>query len=183
MRARALIVAMAVGAAGCSSGGGSAGSTLSTLAGGASGFEVTTPAFDDGHAIPVESTCDGDGVSPRLEWRDVVDEAAVLALVVTDPDAPKGLFVHWTAWNIPVGTRKINAGGPVPGVEGLNSAGGIGWTAPCPPAGDGPHRYVFDMYGLREPLDVESGADAEELIAAMEPLVVASGRVTGTYGR
>ncbi|HEY3018732.1 MAG TPA: YbhB/YbcL family Raf kinase inhibitor-like protein, partial [Solirubrobacteraceae bacterium] len=98
----------------------------------------------DGAAIPVRFTCAGAGAQPRIAWRGVPRGARELVLVVTDPDAPGGRFVHWTAYGIAPGARAVP-----PGVrEGANSAGKDGWTPPCPPEGDRPHRYVIELYAL-----------------------------------
>jgi Raf kinase inhibitor-like YbhB/YbcL family protein len=104
---------------------------------------LTSPAFANGGRIPVRYTCDGAGLSPPLRWTAPPGGTRSFALTVVDPDAPGGNFVHWTASAIPASVRALPAGARAP-KEGLNSAGGRGWTAPCPPAGPA-HRYVFTL--------------------------------------
>jgi hypothetical protein len=103
---------------------------------------LTSPAFANGGAIPVRYTCDGAGASPPLRWTAPPAGTRSFSLTVVDPDAPGGHFVHWTASGIPASSRGLAAGGHAPR-EGLNGAGGRGWTGPCPPSGT--HRYVFTL--------------------------------------
>lgn len=88
---------------------------------------------------------------------------------MTDPDAPGGTFVHWTRWDA--------------GVEGENSFGKTGYSGPCPPKGDDPHRYVVTVYTLSRPLGLSKGAKPDSVVDAIEKRSVASGSTTGTYGR
>jgi hypothetical protein len=152
-------------------------------------FPVTSPAFDDGASIPDRHTCDGADASPPLEAA-IPDAAATIALVVTDPDAPSGTFTHWLAWNLP---PSVPADVPntetVPSLDdakqGLNDFGAFGYGGPCPPAGDGPHTYVFEAYAVQGTLEVDPGADREtlEAILSESDSVLAKGALTGTYER
>jgi len=142
---------------------------------------LTSPAFRDNGTIPKRFTCSGAGDSPALSWRGVPSGAQSLALLVEDPDAPGGTFVHWTAWDIPPRTRSLPVNAQ-PRAQGDNSAGKEGWTPPCPPGGK-PHHYVFTIYALAAPLEVDSGASPEEARRAMSRRVIAEGRITGTFGR
>jgi hypothetical protein len=103
-------------------------------------FTLTSPAFAPGGLIPRRYTCDGRGVSPPLRWTAPPRGTTQLTLTVTDPDAPSGNFVHWRVFAISPTTRGLREG-QRPRNQGTNSAGGIGWTGPCPPSGT--HRYVF----------------------------------------
>lgn len=152
-------------------------------------LELTSPAFDDGGSIPERFTCDGADVSPALEISGVPEEAASLALVADDPDAPAGTWVHWVLWGLPAGRREIPEGVPpeervLGGArQGTNDFGNPGYGGPCPPPGDGAHRYFFRLWALREAPGLAAGAAKEELLAAIDPLVVASCELTGRYER
>jgi Raf kinase inhibitor-like YbhB/YbcL family protein len=102
----------------------------------------TSPAFANGGTIPVRHTCDGSGLSPPLRRTAPPAGTRSFSLGVVDPDAPGGSFLHWTASGIPASSRGLAAGAHAP-KEGLNGAGGRGWTGPCPPFGT--HRYVFAL--------------------------------------
>ena len=102
-------------------------------------LKLSSTAFADGAAIPRANTCDGSGTPPPLAWRGVPENARELVLVVEDPDAPGGTFVHWTAFGIPPDATAM----PADAAGGENSAGKQGWTPPCPPSGT--HHYVFTL--------------------------------------
>jgi Raf kinase inhibitor-like YbhB/YbcL family protein len=142
-------------------------------------IRLSSPAFADGAAIPKGNTCDGAGTAPALTWRGVPATAKELVLVVEDPDAPGGTYVHWTAFGIPGAAARLPAGVP----EGANSAGEAGWTPPCPPEGDTPHRYVFTLFALARASGLKAGAEPAAVRAALSSGAVARGRLTGTYGR
>jgi Raf kinase inhibitor-like YbhB/YbcL family protein len=142
---------------------------------------LRSQAFSQNQAIPQEFTCDGKGVSPPLRWSAPVGGTRSVALLVEDPDAPDGTFVHWTAWGIPGNIVALPAGAK-PAHEGANSKGDTGWTPPCPPGGK-PHRYVFTVYDLRAPLTLEDGAKPDEVRAAISKEALAKGTLIGTFGR
>jgi Raf kinase inhibitor-like YbhB/YbcL family protein len=145
-------------------------------------FELQTPAFGDGGEIPVDYTCDGRDVSPPLDIAGIPDEAKSLALVVDDPDAPNGTFVHWIVYGISSGTSKIPEGMLPPGARtGKNDWGRREWGGPCPP--DGPHRYQFHLYALDLELDLPAGATRDELEKAIKGHVLAEATLTGVYER
>jgi phosphatidylethanolamine-binding protein (PEBP) family uncharacterized protein len=129
----------------------------------ASGRIPVTAPWPNGARIPRRYTCDGGDATPSVQ-----PSGAKTALVMTDPDAPGGGFVHWTRWG---------------SVEGKNSFGKTGYSGPCPPRGDEPHHYVLTVYSLRRPLALRAGAPPEDVVAAIEKFAVASGSVTGLYGR
>lgn len=143
-----------------------------------------SPAFDADQTIPRRFTCDGDDVSPPLEWSGVPPGASELALLVEDPDAPSGTFVHWVLWRLEAGSAGIDEGVTPAGTrEGRNDFGRVGWGGPCPPRGSDPHRYVFTLMALSEPLAVEAGASADEVRRGVEGKALAQGQLTGRYGR
>jgi Raf kinase inhibitor-like YbhB/YbcL family protein len=139
-------------------------------------------AFKEGAQVPARHTCEGDDVSPPLEWSGAPDGAASLALTVDDPDAPSGTFVHWLGWGIDPQAEKLIEGESPP-AEGTNGFGTTGYRGPCPPPGHGPHRYFFRLYALDVAPDLTSGASREELDAAMDGHVLATAELVGTYER
>lgn len=150
----------------------------------ADSLDVESAAFSDGEAIPAEFSCDGEGGTPPLSWTGVPEEAAELALVVTDPDAPDGAFVHWVVYAMSPGTSGLERGaGAAVGVQGRNSAGETSWTPPCPPPDDDAHRYVFTLSAVSEGTGLGSGATADDLREAIEGTEIARGTLTGTYDR
>jgi Raf kinase inhibitor-like YbhB/YbcL family protein len=145
-------------------------------------LELTSSAFDDGEPIPEKHTADGAGSSPPLRWEFVPEGTRTLALIVHDPDAPSGDFIHWLAWNIDPESGGLDEGVPAP-AEGTHGFGGPGWAGPSPPEGHGPHRYFFELYALDTELDLEAGAAREQLEDAMEGHVLARAQLMGTYER
>ena len=141
-------------------------------------ISVTSPAFDEGGAIPTRYSCDGEDVSPPLAWRGAPDGTVAFALILDDPDA--GGFVHWTVADIAASDGSAEEG-ESPGIDGRNGFGRAGYGGPCPPSGT--HRYVVTLYALSEPLSVEPGFSAADLRSAMEGRVLATGKLTGTYRR
>jgi Raf kinase inhibitor-like YbhB/YbcL family protein len=152
-------------------------------------MKLWSTAFDEGAMLPPHFTCDGDGVSPPLEWDDVPDGTQSFALVCEDPDAPRGLFIHWLLYNLSAGSRELEEG--IPGDEvlsngarqGTNSFGDIGYGGACPPKGDREHRYTFKLYALDTDLAVGPGASREELLTAMRNHVLADTQLVGKYKR
>lgn len=145
---------------------------------------VTSPAFPRDGAIPRAFSCDGGDVSPPIVIDHVPTEAVALALVVDDPDAPRGTWTHWTAWDLPPGTKRIAEGADLAklgGVEGTTTAGEIGYHGPCPPTGM--HRYYFRVFALRERVGLPRGAPVEDVWAALAEKAIAYGEVMGTYAR
>jgi Raf kinase inhibitor-like YbhB/YbcL family protein len=136
---------------------------------------VTSSAFDDGQPIPREYTCHGAGRSPDLAWRGVPDQARSLAVVVSDPDAPAGTFIHWVLYDLPPRDGRLAAGQrPTGGREADNSAGTRGWSPPCPPGGT--HHYLFTVYALGEPA---SGRSTQDILDQVGRTAIARGTLTG----
>lgn len=146
---------------------------------------LTSPAFRAGQPIPARFTCSGEEVSPPLRWRGVPERARELVLVVEDPDAPGGTFVHWTVFGLPAATEAF-AEGEIPrgGRIGENSSGNKRWRGPCPPERDEPHRYVFLIYALQDPTGLKAGATPEQVRDKLdEGAALARGRLEATFGR
>ena len=148
------------------------------------GIELRSPSFGDHQPIPARHAKDQENLSPALEWSGVPEEAAELAVLCEDPDAPGGIFIHWvlaglqpTAPGLAVGEH------PAAAVEGRNDFGEEGYSGPRPPVGDGPHRYVFRVFAAAAPLGLVAGASADDLRRALEGKELASGTLTGTYQR
>ena len=145
-------------------------------------FTLLSPVFSDGEVIPSFYTCDGSDVNPHLLISGVPEAAKSLALIVDDPDALNGDFVHWTLWNISPYTREI-AENTVPqgAMEGMTDFGEIGWGGPCPPSGT--HRYRFKLYALDITLDLPVSARKKELEATMREHIFDQTVLVGKYAR
>ena len=154
---------------------------IATFAAGGGKMKITSSAFQQGGNIPSKFTCDGANTSPPLQISDVPSEAKGLVLIVDDPDAPSGLFTHWTAWNISPQTSTVAEGSTPTGVHGTNDFGKSGYGGPCPPSGT--HRYYFKIFALDRELDLPPGAKRGQLDAAMKGRVVAQGELMGRYAR
>src|SRR5688572_9588399 len=114
-------------------------------------MKLWTDALDSHGNFDPRYTCDVDNSSPEVRWDDVPMEARSLAMIVEDPDAPKGLFTHWLVYSIPRELLHLPAGIPPQDAlpngirQGLNSFGKLGYAGPCPPRGDSAHRYIFRL--------------------------------------
>jgi len=141
-------------------------------------IEVSSPDFDDGGSIPPTYTCHGKGISPELNWSGIPADSDV-ALVVDDPDAPHGDYVHWIVIVSSPATGGVTAGAPPPGAQEVPGTGGRGWKAPCPPSGK--HHYRFTVYALPqdETFSVEDGSPVD-FVSVIAKEAIAWGRLTGT---
>ena len=152
------------------------------------GFILTSTAFEEGKRIPTRYTCDGEDLSPPLSWKGIPEGTRSLTLVVEDPDAPRGTFVHWVIYNIPPGLSGLPEGVPRQGklengaLQGVNDFGVIGYRGPCPPPGK-PHRYSFILRALDTKLSLGPGATRAELEEAIKGHVLGEAKLMGTYGR
>jgi len=158
------------------------------FAGAGSCLELKSDAFEDGGVIPVRYTGLGENISPALSWDGVPEGTQGFALIMEDPDAPMGTWIHWVVYNIPIDARGIREGLPkIPILsdgtrEGKNSFRQIGYGGPQPPSGP-PHRYVFTLYALDSALGVAPGADKEAVMAGMKGHVRGKAQLTGQFGR
>jgi len=148
-------------------------------------FRVTSPAFAERSSVPDGFTCTGANASLPLRWTKPPKGTEELALVMDDPDAGVGTFVHWVAWGIDPSTRRLQEEVvPAGVVEGANGTERPGYFGPCPPPGDGPHRYRITLYALDAAPEVTAGtATAADLRAAIKEHVLARDRTVGTYER
>lgn len=150
-------------------------------------MRLFSSAFEEGGMIPQRYTCDGENTSPPLEWSAAPPGTQAYVLVVDDPDAPSGTFLHWLLYDIPasengltegVGKNGTEAGG---GMQGRNSFGEQGYGGPCPPSGS--HRYYFRLYALQQSLRIPAGAKRTEVEQAMEGHVMDTAELMGRYER
>lgn len=150
-------------------------------------IELTSPAFNHGDAIPAKFSCDGDDISPPLQWQNVPAGTQSLAVIMDDPDAPRGTWIHWVLYNIPAATSELPENVapadslPGGGSQGTSSFRRVGYGGPCPPGGS--HRYFFKLYALDNQLDLAAGATKDQLLAAMEGHILGQGELMGTYTR
>lgn len=151
-------------------------------------IELTSPTIREGEAVPKQYTGDGKDVSPPLRWSDPPQATKSFALICDDPDAPRGVWVHWVLFNLPGERRELEEGVPAEEMpaggakQGKNDFGKIGYGGPAPPPGK-PHRYYFKLYALDTLLDLAPGATKDQLLAAMKGHLLAEGQLVGRYGR
>jgi Raf kinase inhibitor-like YbhB/YbcL family protein len=152
-------------------------------------MKLSSTAFDEGGKLPPRFTCDGEGISPPLEWEDVPDGTQGFVLICEDPDAPSGVFTHWLLYNLSAGSRELGEGQPrnevlsIGARQGTNSFGEIGYGGACPPRRDREHRYIFKLHALDADLAVQPGASKEELLTVMRNHVLAETQLIGKYKR
>lgn len=149
-------------------------------------FTVTSSDFGKGATIPERYTCSGLNTSPNLEWSGVPNGTRSLALIVEDPDAPEGTFVHWVIYNLSPDTKQLPQGisssnGSI-GEQGINGRGETGYTGPCPPSGK-PHHYHFQLYALDQKLQLGPGATEAQVQSAMKGHVIGKAELVGIFGR
>jgi len=145
-------------------------------------MKITSKAFGNNQIIPVKYTCDGDNVNPPLVFEDTPEGTVTLALIMDDPDAPKGTFTHWLLWDMELDTAELNENAVLPGItKGRNSAGQDGYIGPCPPSGE--HRYFFKLYALDIRLNLPEGSSRKEMEAAMAGHIIGEAELMGRYAR
>lgn len=151
-------------------------------------IQLSSSAFKDGGVIPKKYTCDLDNLSPPLAWGDLPERTNSLALIVDDPDAPSGTWVHWALYNLPSNLIGLPEGvmktAEVEGIgtQGMNDFRRIGYGGPCPPPGK-PHRYFFKLYALDTILDLGSGVTKMELLEEIQGHILDKGELVGLYSR
>ena len=144
---------------------------------------LLSPDFANNTMIPMRYTCEDEGVSPALFWQAAPANTQSFALLVDDPDAPGGLWVHWVLFNIPSDVKKLSVGTQTPtgALTGKNSWVRSGYTAPCPPRGT--HRYFFRLYALDAQLAVDETANEQEVMRAMEHHILGQSELVGLYAK
>ena len=185
MRSYSLIFVITILTAACSS------PVASTEAVVPNQLTLTSEAFANGGSIPSKYACIGKNISPALAWGEPPAGTQSFALIMDDPDAPVGTWVHWVLYNIPADTRSLAEDLPVTGKNvpegqgspftGRNSSGNIGYDGPCPPSGT--HRYFFKLYALDETVGLLPGTDKGELLKAMKGHILAQDELVGTFSK
>lgn len=151
-------------------------------------LQLTSTAFENGSDVPTKHTCDGADASPALAWSAPPAGTKSFALIMDDPDAPSGTWVHWVLYNLAATTRSLPEGVPkekelADGTrQGRNDFARVGYGGPCPPRGPA-HRYYVKLYALGIRLDLQPGATRLELERAMEKHILAQGQLMGRYKR
>lgn len=146
------------------------------------GLTVSSEAWTEGTPIPVKYSCDGDDVSPPLAWEGVPDDAVELAVVVDDPDAGGGPFVHWVLFGLDPSVTSLDEGQiPDGALEAKTGFGKAGWGGPCPPEADDAHGYRFTVYALDAKVDADDGADFGDVLGDVKDAAIAKGTLVGTF--
>ncbi len=151
-------------------------------------LNIRSTAFEPNGTIPRKYTCDGPDVSPPLRWDDPPAGTQSFALIMDDPDAPAGTWVHWVLFNLPGSARALPENVPRDGQlpdgarQGRNDFRKTGYGGPCPPKGPA-HRYFFKLYALDAKLGLKAGATKAEVEKAMQEHILAQGELVGRYGR
>jgi Raf kinase inhibitor-like YbhB/YbcL family protein len=151
-------------------------------------FKLTSSAFATGAEIPEKYSCKGEDLSPALAWSGAPQKTAAWAIIMDDPDAPAGTWVHWVMWNLPASARSLAEGvarreqSDDGASQGSNSYSKVGYYGPCPPPGQ-THRYFFRLYALDQKLDLAPGASRSQLDAAMKGHVLAQAEYMGKFHR
>jgi Raf kinase inhibitor-like YbhB/YbcL family protein len=148
-------------------------------------MRITSSAFTANETIPTQYTCSGKDLAPPLTFEDIPANTRSLALIMDDPDAPAGTWVHWVVYNLPATTKAIAEGAsdlPANTLQGVNDFKKRGYGGPCPPPGKS-HRYFFKLYALDSEVDLARGASKRDLEAAMEGHVVGQAELVGMYSR
>ena len=145
-------------------------------------LNITSAAFSNNGMIPAKYTCDGADVNPPLAISGVPENAKSLALIVDDPDAPSGMWVHWVVWNIDPKTREIAEDSlPKGAMLGMNDFRKLDYGGPCPPSGT--HRYFFKVYALDALLDPGNAAAKAAVERSMKSHILDQAELVGRYRR
>lgn len=142
-------------------------------------MKITSAEFENNSSIPSKFTCEGRNINPALDIEGIPGGTESLALIMDDPDAPMGTWVHWVVFDIPV-TPKIEENS-IPGTQGINSARKLEYHGPCPPSGT--HRYFFKIYALDAMLNLKEGASKGALEKAIQGHILDKAELIGLYKR
>lgn len=150
-------------------------------------IKISSPAFQDGEMIPKLYSCEDKNISPPVNWDNVPTGTMSIAIIMDDPDAPVGTWVHWVIYNISPDTLKLEQAVPAEKVlpngayQGRNDWGRIGYGGPCPPGGT--HRYFFKIFALDTEPDLKPGMNKKELLKAIDGHIISEGKIIGKYKR
>jgi len=145
-------------------------------------MEIKSDAFASGQSIPAKYTCTGKNISPALTWSNSPSGTQSFALIVDDPDAPAGTWVHWVLYNIPSDTNSLQESADTGAMSaGKNSSGHMRYDGPCPPSGT--HRYFFKLYALDTVISLLPGATREQVLREMDGHILAQGELMGTFSK
>lgn len=142
-------------------------------------MKLTSAKFQNNGRIPAKYTCLGEDINPLLNIENIPQGTQSLVLIVDDPDAPRGTFVHWVVYDIPV-IAQIKEDS-VPGTQGVNDFKTNGYGGPCPPSGT--HRYFFKIYALDTRLNLPAGRTKAEIETAMKGHVIAQDECIGLFSK
>lgn len=150
---------------------------------------LTSGAFANGQSIPAKYSCVGKNISPDLAWNEPPAGTQSFALIVDDPDAPMGTWVHWVLYNIAADKRNLQEDLPITGKNadpnaiyvGKNSSGNTRYDGPCPPGGT--HRYYFKLYALDTTISLLPGATKEQVLKEMKGHILAQTELMGTFSK
>jgi Raf kinase inhibitor-like YbhB/YbcL family protein len=160
----------------------------SSAGGTAMAFTLSSASFTAGGEIPKPHTCEGADQSPSLNWSGVPSGTKFFALIVDDPDAPVGTWVHWVVYDLPGNTTQLPQSVPTTETlasgakQGVNDFRKVGYGGPCPPPGK-PHRYFFKLYALDASTNLKPRATKADVLRAIDGHVLAQAELMGTYRR
>ena len=145
-------------------------------------MKITSSAFQNNSKIPKKYTCDGENINPPLSFVDVPQNAKSLVLIMDDPDAPMGTFVHWVLFNVSPKSKGVKENSiPDSAIQGLNSANKTGYMGPCPPSNT--HRYFFKLYALDMKLNLLQKPTKQELEQGIQGHILDKAELIGLYSR
>ncbi len=150
-------------------------------------FQLLSTSFEHKNPIPAKHSCKGSDISPQLSWNGFPAETLSFALIMDDPDAPSGTWVHWVYFNIPPTTTQLAENFPrdreLPdgSRNGKNSWGKTGYNGPCPPTGT--HRYFFKLYALDTKLNLDSNTEKTQLLKSIQGHILAMAELMGTFSK
>jgi len=142
-------------------------------------MKITSPEFENGGFIPKKFTCEGQDFNPALIIEGLPEDTKSLALIMDDPDAPMGTWVHWVVFDMPVVSRIEEDS--IPGKLGITNSGRRDYHGPCPPSGT--HHYFFKIYALDTVLNLNEGISKGALEKAMQPHILDKAQIIGLYKR
>ena len=148
-------------------------------------FVLTTKTFPEAGIMPTLYTCDGKDISPEFAWKQPPEKTHAFAFVVSDPDAPSGVWYHWVVYNIPLSAKELPENVtrlPKGAIAGKNSWGNTRYNGPCPPKGAA-HTYIFTLYALDAPLKISDNADVKDVLTQINSHTLNKTQVTAVYSR